>query len=136
LIREFNYQKDFENVLTLWEQCGLIENEAEIVREEITTKMTRDPELFLVYELEGEILGTIVGGWDGWRGWIYKLGVSEKRRRQGIGSALVREVTRRLTKFGAKRIGAYAFSTNGASISLFEKNGFFRLDVDLMRLRL
>ena len=59
-------------MLALWEQCGLIENEADIVREEITAKMTRDPELFLVYELKGEILGTVVGGWDGWRGWIYK----------------------------------------------------------------
>ena len=136
MIREFNYQKDLENVLALWEQCGLIENEAKIIREEITTKMTRDPELFLVYELKGEILGTVVGGWDGWRGWIYKLGVSEKCRRKGIGSALVKEVTQRLAKLGAKRIGAYAFSTNNASISLFEKNGFFRLDIDLMRLRL
>ena len=124
-------------MLALWGQCGLIEkNEAKIVRDEIATKMSRDPELFLVYELGGEILGTVVGGWDGWRGWIYKLGVSEKRRRKGIGSALVLEITQRLTKLGAKRIGAYAFSMNSASISLFKKIGFFRLDVDLVRLRL
>jgi hypothetical protein len=90
---------------------NLFENEAKIIRQEISTKMTRDPELFLVYEMKGEVLGTVVGGWDGWRGWIYKLGVSEKCRRKGIGSALVKEVTQRLAKLGAKRIGTYAFST-------------------------
>lgn len=135
MIREFRYPGDLDEVVSLMAECRLLGSEADTIREEIARKLSRDPQLFLVYELEGSIVGTVIGGWDGWRGWIYKLGVSEKHRRKGIGSTLINEVVRRLEGAGAKRIGAYAFSDNEASISLFKKNGFTELGVTHLRLR-
>lgn len=135
-IREFRYPEDLEKVVSLMTECGLLQNEAGMIREEIAVKYSRDPLLFLVYEVDGGIVGTVIGGWDGWRGWIYKLGVADSYRRKGTGSALVSEVVERLANLGARRIGAYAFSSNGASISLFEKSGFVPLDVKHLRLRI
>lgn len=134
LIREFGYPTDTEKVVSLMTRCGLLATEADTIREEIAAKHERDPQLFLVYELSGEIVGTVIGGWDGWRGWIYKLAVSEDHRRSGIGSALVSEVVRRLRGLGATRIGTYVFSNNEASAALFKKNGFAELDVKHFRL--
>jgi len=136
LIREFRPSSDSEKVVALLTECGLLEHEADIIREEIAMKHSKNPQLFLVYDLGGKIVGTVIGGWDGWRGWIYKLGVSPEHRREGIGSALVTEAVRRLKELGAKRIGAYAFANNDASVSLFKKNGFTELDVRFLRLRL
>ena len=136
MIRAIRYPDELEDVINLWSECGLLENEASIARDEIATQQRRDPELFLVYDIDGKIVGTILGGWDGWRGWIYKLGVSTEHRRSGIATDLIQEIVARLTKLGARRIGAYAYSSNNASISLFQKCGFIRLDVATMRLRL
>jgi ribosomal protein S18 acetylase RimI-like enzyme len=135
LIREFRYPDDLEEAIALMDECGLIRTEGDIVRDEITRKLSKDPRLFLVYEVDGRIVGSVIGGWDGWRGWIYKLGVSAKHRRMGIGTALVDEVVKRLQELGARRIGASAVPTNVASISLFKKNGFMELDAKFLRLQ-
>ena len=57
-------------------------------------------------EAEGQIVGSIIGTFDGWRGNIYRLAVHPDHRRQGIARALVAEVEKRLAQQGAKRITA------------------------------
>jgi len=66
--------------------------------------LQRDIDLLLVAECDGRIIGTVLGGWDGWRGNIYRLAVIPEYRRRGIGSALVREVENRLKSKGAQKI--------------------------------
>ena len=60
----------------------------------------------LVAEAEGQIVGSIIGTFDGWRGNIYRLAVHPDYRRRGIARALVAEVEKRLARHGAKRITA------------------------------
>jgi ribosomal protein S18 acetylase RimI-like enzyme len=64
------------------------------------------PELFLVAEVDGRIAGTIIGGWDGWRGHIARLATDPTLRRSGIAKALVREIESKLNAKGAVRIYA------------------------------
>src|SRR5262249_28806416 len=58
----------------------------------------------LVAEIEGQLVGSIIGTFDGWRGNIYRLAVHPGYRRRGIARALVGEVEKRLNRQGAKRI--------------------------------
>ncbi len=74
------------------------------------------------------IIGTVMGAWDGWRGWIYKLAVAEEHRRQGIGTQLLTEVMSRLRWEGATIIRAYVENNNAASLLLFTKHGYQRMD--------
>src|SRR5688572_28210853 len=96
-IREFRFPSDYEDSLHLWES---IESGVTVGRsdtpEEIQRKLERDPDLFLVAELNDKIVGTIIGGYDGRRGLIYHLAVQADHRKNGIATQLLSEVEKRL----------------------------------------
>ena len=70
-IRVFR-QEDFEEVITLWERCDLLRpwNDPEM---DIERKMNHDVSLFLVAEVKGDVVGTVMGGYDGHRGSAFIL---------------------------------------------------------------
>src|SRR5262249_54980226 len=71
------------------------------------TSMTRQPAaLLMVATIDGKIVGTVIGGWDGWRGNIYRLAVAPAHRRRGIARRLVREISTALFERGARRLSA------------------------------
>ncbi|SUG41782.1 putative acetyltransferase [Salmonella enterica subsp. arizonae] len=86
-IRVFR-QEDFEEVITLWERCDLLRpwNDPEM---DIERKVNHDVSLFLVAEVSGEVVGTVMGGYDGHRGSAYYLGVHPEFRGRGIANALL-----------------------------------------------
>jgi len=100
-IRQFKMEGDYAPVRQLWEhsepgvQLSPSDEPLEIER-----KLKRDPELFLVIEEEGQILGTVIGGYDGRRGLVYHLAVLPARRGEGIGKALMAELENRLRSKG------------------------------------
>ena len=100
-IREFRFPSDYEQVIELWRS---IEKGVHLGRSdtlvEIGKKLNRDPDLFLVAESEGTIIGAVIGGFDGRRGLIYHLAVDASFRGQGIGSELMNEVESRLRAKG------------------------------------
>lgn len=81
-IRVFR-QEDFEEVITLWERCDLLRpwNDPEM---DIERKVNHDVSLFLVAEVSGEVVGTVMGGYDGHRGSAYYLGVHPEFRGRGM----------------------------------------------------
>jgi len=87
-------------------------------------KLLRDPDLFLLARSEGEIVGCIIGGWDGRRGWLYHLAVKPSRQRQGIATALLNEIEKRLVEKGAKRINAQIYQSNKKSLKFFNARGY------------
>ncbi len=97
--------KDFDTIIRLWES---IDRHTSLPdrREYLETFHAFSPDLFLVAEAEGRIVGTVIGGWDGWRANIARLSTHPRARRKGIAMALVRELERRLQAKGARRIYA------------------------------
>ena len=100
-IREFEFPSDYEKVIELWNS---IERGVRLGRSdsftEVEKKISRDPDLFLVAESDGEIIGAVMGGFDGRRGLIYHLAVASAFRGRGIGSGLMDEVESRLRDRG------------------------------------
>jgi ribosomal protein S18 acetylase RimI-like enzyme len=82
------------------------------------------PDLFLVAEAGGDVVGTIVGGWDGWRGHMARLAISPENRRSRIAHALVREVEERLRTKGARRIYALVDRRNELGRSFWAAVGY------------
>ena len=73
------------------------------MRDEIAKKLRHDPDLFIVAEDDGRVIGTVIGGFDGRRGLIYHLAVEQAYRHRGVGRMLMDEIERRLIAKGCLR---------------------------------
>jgi ribosomal protein S18 acetylase RimI-like enzyme len=121
-IREFKIE-DYPIVRELWQTAGLTFRPGDEL-EDIKMKLQRDPDLFLVAEQDGGLVGSVIGGWDGRRGWIYHLAVKPEHQRKGIGVGLVREVEKRLVAKGAKKVNAQVYKWNERSLEFFKVIGY------------
>ena len=96
-IRPIIFPADYEKVLRLWENCGEgISLGASDEPGEIAKKLERDPDLALIIEVDGDLAGAVLGGFDGRRGMVYHLAVDPKYRELGLGSQLMEELENRL----------------------------------------
>jgi ribosomal protein S18 acetylase RimI-like enzyme len=75
-----------------------------------------------------EIVGTVIVGWDGWRGSMYRLAVVPSRRRQGIASRLVREAESKLRAHGAVRLHLIVEPDRRAAQSFWTSAGYAATD--------
>jgi ribosomal protein S18 acetylase RimI-like enzyme len=121
-IREFKIE-DYQIVRGLWQTAGLTLRPGDEL-DDVKLKLQRDPDLFLVAKEDERILGSVIGGWDGRRGWIYHLAVSPEHQRKGIGAGLVREVEKRLIAKGAKKVNAQVYKWNERSSEFFKAIGY------------
>lgn len=128
-IREFRFPADYPRAIRLWEsmgqgvRVGVSDSEPEIKK-----KLGRDPDLFLVAEEENGLVGTVIGGFDGRRGFVYHLAVAPRFRRQGIGSLLMREVENRLRSKGCIRCYLLVRPDNLDAQHYYKKVGWTALD--------
>jgi len=122
MIREFKID-DYLIVADLWQAAGLILRPGDEL-EDVKLKLQRDPDLFLVAEQDDTIVGSVIGGWDGRRGWIYHLAVKPDHQRKGIGLGLVRELEKRLASKGAKKVNAQVYKRNERSSEFFRTIGY------------
>jgi ribosomal protein S18 acetylase RimI-like enzyme len=124
-IREFHYPEDYPAARLLWENAGPgIQLRRSDDPDEIQKKLQRDPELFLVAETDGKLLGTVVAGFDGRRGMVYHLAVAELSRKQGIGELLMDELERRLKVKGCIRCYLLVTVENESAMRFYEKRGW------------
>jgi ribosomal protein S18 acetylase RimI-like enzyme len=121
-IREFR-MNDYGKILELWKAAGLIIRPGD-EREGIELKLQRDPDLFLIAEDSDEILGVVMGAWDGRRGWINHLAIRPDQQRKGMGTLLIRELEKRLTRKGARKINAQIYQSNSKSLAFFKAIGY------------
>ena len=129
--REFDYSKDYAAVLNLWQSVGAgIHVGRSDSPDEILKKLQRDPDLFLVAELNEEIIGTVIGGYDGRRGIIYHLAVHETVRAQGVGAMLMSEVEKRLQAKGCVKCYLLVVAENEHAIHFYENRGWREMKED------
>jgi ribosomal protein S18 acetylase RimI-like enzyme len=115
--------EDIEEVLALWSNADAepthTDNPASL-----GLLLGHDPESVLVAEVEGRVVGTVIAGWDGWRGSIYRLVVHPRHRRQGLGRQLLTEAESRLTRLGAHRMQAIVVGSDQPATGFWKTSGW------------
>jgi ribosomal protein S18 acetylase RimI-like enzyme len=110
-------------VVGLWHTCGLIRPQNDPDKD-ITRKLRVNPEWFLVAESAGRIVGAVMAGYEGHRGWINYLAVHPERRRTGLGRKLMAEAERGLRAAGCPKINLQVRPENQVAIAFYERIGF------------
>ena len=114
---------DTAAVISLWRACELTRpwNNPEL---DIQRKLAVKDELFLVADDDGLIVGSIMGGYEGHRGWINYLAVSPTAQKQGLGRDLMSAVETRLLNLGCPKINLQVRTGNDAVIAFYEAIGY------------
>jgi ribosomal protein S18 acetylase RimI-like enzyme len=114
---------DIQSVLTLW-----IESDAEPTHTDdsngLNVLLANDPEALVVAEDGTDIVGSVIAGWDGWRGSIYRLVVSPSHRRQGLAARLLAHAETRLIRVGAVRLQTIVVETEPLAVGFWKATGW------------
>jgi ribosomal protein S18 acetylase RimI-like enzyme len=121
-IRPFQHG-DEEAVVRLWQRCDLTRpwNDPHC---DIRRKLVVRPDLFLVAAIRGEVVGSVMVGWDGHRGWVNYLAADPDHRRQGIGRALMAEAELRLLREGCPKLNLQVRAGNEAVVAFYRHLGY------------
>jgi len=129
-IRQFILAEDYNTVCDLWEKAGPgIQLRRSDSQDEIAKKLQRDADLFLVAECNGEIIGSVLGGYDGRRGMVYHLAVAREYRNRGVGTALMDTLEIRLRAKGCLRYYLLVTKDNFEAREFYKKYGWKQLDL-------
>jgi ribosomal protein S18 acetylase RimI-like enzyme len=119
---------DEDAVVRLWKDCGLIVAWNDPHRD-IERKMKVQPQMFLVGCIDGKIVATVMGGYDGHRGWINYLAVQADYRHGGIGRYMIQEVENRLRAMGCPKINIQVRGSNTVVLEFYKRIGYKPDDV-------
>jgi ribosomal protein S18 acetylase RimI-like enzyme len=115
---------DIGAVLELWAEARTLAASTPDTHEGIEQLIDRDPRALLVAEIDGRLVGVVIGAWDGWRGGMYRLAVAEAFRRRGIATELVRAAEVSLQARGCRRISLLTGSDDSDAHAFWLATGY------------
>jgi ribosomal protein S18 acetylase RimI-like enzyme len=126
---------DTDAVVALWEACELTRPWNDPYRD-VERKVAVDDGMFLVGTIDGVVVASVMGGYDGHRGWVNYLAVAPERRGGGSARALMAEVEARLRAAGCPKVNLQVRDTNAAVVAFYERLGYRVEPVTSLGLRL
>jgi ribosomal protein S18 acetylase RimI-like enzyme len=119
---------DQEAVVKLWEACQLVVPQNDPLKD-IRTKIQFQADLLLVAIAEDRLVGTVMAGYEGHRGWINYLAVAPDQRRRGIAKKMMASAENKLRALGCQKINLQVRRTNTTVINFYRTIGFREDDV-------
>ena len=119
MIRDFDWP-DLPGVAAVWRSAG----RDVLPEDELRTTLAHGPGLMLVAEVDGVVVGVVLGTFDGRRGWVHRLAVHPAHRRAGLASALVGELEQRFRDRGAPRVNLLVLPDNADGLAFWQRLGY------------
>lgn len=115
---------DRSAVIALWAEAFPNDPPHNVSADMIDLKLRVQPESFLVATVDGAIVGAVMAGFDGVRGWLHRIAVSVSARRMGVGTTLVRAAERALGRMGCPKVNLQVRVSNQDVVSFYESLGY------------
>ena len=122
-IREYN-KKDKDQVISLWKDTFPISSPHNDPELSLKRKIEYDKKFLFIAEDRNKIIGTVMGCYDGHRGWIYSLVVREDYKKRGIGMQLISRVEEELKKYNCPKVNLQVHGENKEVIGFYRKIGY------------
>jgi ribosomal protein S18 acetylase RimI-like enzyme len=121
----YGTHEDLEAVLRLWTRSNALATVSDST-EALRTLLAVDPHALLVADARGEVVGSLIAAWNGWRGSFYRLAVHPDFRHRALATLLVRAGEERLRERGAVRLDAIVAADETAAMSFWSAVGYER----------
>jgi N-acetylglutamate synthase len=129
LIRKFE-PKDYDEILGLWNRADLpVRVQGRDSYANICQQVMQTNVILFVAEIEGRLIGTVLGNHDSRKGWVNRLAIDTGFRRKNLASKLIAEVEKWFELNGIDVFACVIESDNDASMELFSKLGYTEWDV-------
>ncbi len=120
-----------DDVLALWADSGAEPTSTDDV-DSVARLMSHDAQALIVADDDGQLVGSVIAVWDGWRGSVYRLVVAPSHRRQGLACRLLKEAELRLRAQGAARLAAIVVEDDPQATGFWRKSGW---EEQILRIR-
>jgi ribosomal protein S18 acetylase RimI-like enzyme len=124
--------RDYGQVIDLWLRTGIAVGPTDS-REGILHTLQRNPDLFLVADSDGCVVGTVIGTYDGRCGWANHVAVDPQWQGMGMGGALMHALENLLRARGCARVNLTVKCANAQVQGFYEQLGFNSRDVIFMQ---
>ncbi|GAC1546418.1 MAG: GNAT family acetyltransferase [Herpetosiphon sp.] len=115
---------DEADVVALWQEVFPDAPATNDPLADIMRKQGMQPDLFLVAVVDERVIGTVMAGYDGHRGWLYYVAVRRAMQRQGVGRALVESAEERLWKLGCRKVNLQVREGNEQVVAFYQRRGY------------
>ncbi len=119
---------DYDEVVTLWKSCDGVTIDSSDSREAIEEYLLRNPGLSFVARDESTLVGAVLGGHDGRRGFLHHLAVAPEFRGRGTGRHLAERVLAALKQLGILKCHLFVHADNQAALAFWKTVGWTRRD--------
>ena len=123
-IRQYDDLKDRSQVIELWRAVFGYEAAHNDPSLSIAKKLANKDDLFFVATDGLSVIGTVMAGYDGHRGWLYAVAVHPERRRSGLGDGLVRAAEDALNALGCMKVNLQLLASNEATADFYKSLGY------------
>ena len=115
---------DFDGLDALWREAFPDDPPRNRAAQSVPAKLALNDDLLFVAVEDDQVVGSIMAGYDGHRGWLYSVAVRQDAKRRGIGTGLVQTAEAALRRLGCAKINLQVRSTNAAVIAFYKGLGF------------
>jgi ribosomal protein S18 acetylase RimI-like enzyme len=124
VIELFDNSKHREQVIELWNSAFANKDARNRPELSIDRKLSVKDDLFFIARDDDQVIGTIMAGYDGHRGWIYSMVVVPEKRKSKVGTTLLKHAENELEKLGCVKINLQIFKDNEGVADFYLKNGY------------
>lgn len=120
-----SYQEtDFEGIDALWREAFPNDPPWNRAENAVPTKIAFQPDLLFVAVDSDQVVGSVMAGYDGHRGWLYAVAVRSQHKRTGLGTTLVRRAEDALRDLGCAKVNLQVRTANAAVVRFYERLGY------------